>query len=414
MISKSSLDSPALENVSVGDMLPESWHKARLGELCSIITGKKDVNEGNPNGLYPFFTCARTPTRSDSYSFDTEAILIAGNGEVGKTHYYNGMFEAYQRTYVLTDFSISPRFLFFYLQTFAQDVLLKRKTGSTMPYIRKGDLIGFEVPVPPISEQAGIVTVLESVQHIKEACEQVIIATRQLKKSLLQYLFTYGPVPFDQADQVPLKETEIGLMPELWRFEGLGDHLELIRNGLTRMQNKDGVGFPITRIETISGDTINFAKAGFVEGLSEEEVAKFRLRQNDILFSHINSEPQLGRTAVYLGKPDVLIHGMNLLLLRAGKSMHPIFLDFVCQYLRRLGVFIGIASRAVGQSSINQGKLKALQVPIPSYEEQVEIAAQLATLDTKLSAEEARWTALNNLFQSLLYHLMTGKVRITE
>jgi len=269
------------------------------------------------------------------------------------------------------------------------------------------------VSVPPLPEQQAISSVLRTVQQAKEACERVIAATRQLKQSLLQYLFTYGPVPFDQADQVPLKETEIGLMPEPWRFEPLGDHLELIRNGLTRTQNKDGAGFPITRIETISGDTINPKKVGFVEGLSEEEVAKFRLRRNDILFSHINSEPQLGRTAIYLGKPDVLIHGMNLLLLRSGKSMHPIFLDFVCQYLRKLGVFIGIASRAVGQSSINQGKLKALQIPIPSCEEQVEVAAQLSAVEAKLAGEEARRDALDNLFKALLHHLMTGKVRVT-
>jgi len=53
-----------------------------LSSLCSIKTGKKDVNQGNPNGKYPFFTCARECTYSDEFSFDTEALLIAGNGDV--------------------------------------------------------------------------------------------------------------------------------------------------------------------------------------------------------------------------------------------------------------------------------------------------------------------------------------------
>ncbi|MDP2752322.1 MAG: N-6 DNA methylase, partial [Rhodocyclaceae bacterium] len=75
----------------------------KLGELCQIKTGKKDVNSGNENGEYPFFTCARKHTYSDDYSFDTEAILIAGNGDVGSVLYYSGKFEAYQRTYVLSD-----------------------------------------------------------------------------------------------------------------------------------------------------------------------------------------------------------------------------------------------------------------------------------------------------------------------
>lgn len=81
-----------------------TWQTKRLGDLCDIKTGKKDVNEGNPDGKYPFFTCAREHTYSDEYSFDTEALLVAGNGDVGHVSYYKGKFEAYQRTYVLSGF----------------------------------------------------------------------------------------------------------------------------------------------------------------------------------------------------------------------------------------------------------------------------------------------------------------------
>ena len=62
----------------------------KLSEVCSIKTGRKDVNEGSINGRYPFFTCAKEHTYSDLYSFDCEAILIAGNGAVGQTNYYKG------------------------------------------------------------------------------------------------------------------------------------------------------------------------------------------------------------------------------------------------------------------------------------------------------------------------------------
>ena len=88
------------------------WEVKRLGSLCNITTGDKDVNEGNPDGQFPFFTCSRSVTYSDSYSFDTEAILIAGNGDVGAVQCYSGKFEAHQRTCVLTDWvGIEGRFL---------------------------------------------------------------------------------------------------------------------------------------------------------------------------------------------------------------------------------------------------------------------------------------------------------------
>ena len=76
--------------------MKNGWKVQNLGELCCIKTGKKDVNQGNPNGAYPFFTCASKHTFSDTFSFDTEALLIAGNGDVGNVSYFKGKFEAYQ------------------------------------------------------------------------------------------------------------------------------------------------------------------------------------------------------------------------------------------------------------------------------------------------------------------------------
>ena len=101
----------------VFNSVPDGWIIKNLGHLCQIKTGKKDVNQGNPSGDYPFFTCAREHTYSDEYSFDTAALLIAGNGDVGHVQKYTGKFEAYQRTYVLSEFEeITQDYLFFVLE----------------------------------------------------------------------------------------------------------------------------------------------------------------------------------------------------------------------------------------------------------------------------------------------------------
>lgn len=73
----------------------------KLGNVCKIITGKLNANACSNNGKYPFFTCSQNESKIDYYAFDTKAIVIAGNGDIS-VKYYEGKFNAYQRTYVLT------------------------------------------------------------------------------------------------------------------------------------------------------------------------------------------------------------------------------------------------------------------------------------------------------------------------
>ena len=166
-----------------------------------------------------------------------------------------------------------------------------------------------------------------------------------------------------------------------WETVYLGDVLGYIGNGLTNKQNKVKDGYPVTRIETISDDYINTKKVGYVDALLTEKVEKYRLRYGDILISHINSDPQLGRSVIYKGMPELLLHGMNLLRMRADpEKLDPFFLDYIFRFYRNRGVFISIASRAVGQSSINQRRMTALTIPLPPLPEQRAIASVLGAI----------------------------------
>jgi type I restriction enzyme, S subunit len=302
-------------------------------------------------------------------------------------------------------------YLFYHL-IYSKKRLEEKGTGSTFKSINKGVLQQFPIVLPPLPEQQAIAHVLNTVRQAIEATEGVIAAARELKRSMMKHLFTYGPVPVHEADQVPLKETEIGEVPVEWEVGQLGEHLELIRNGITKKQNKDGFGYPVTRIETISEDIINPAKVGYIADASFTEVKKFKLRENDILFSHINSEPQIGRSVKYRGYPIMLLHGMNLLCLRTSSDLLPDYLNYLFSEYRSRGIFIRIAARAVNQSSINQGKMKALHIPLPKMDNQKRISEILTVLDNKIRIEEQRNLYLGDLFNSLLHHLMTGKVRV--
>jgi type I restriction enzyme S subunit len=166
-----------------------------LGDLCRIKTGQKDVNEGNPEGQYPFFTCAENHTFSDSYSFNTEALLVAGNGDVGKVEYFNGKFEAYQRTYVLDEFrGVTARYLYHILKSQLRKAVSSRKLGSTMPYIKKEMLTDYLVHVPTKSQQDEACKLFEDlttrVDTLARLYEQKVIAVEALKTSMMAWCFS--------------------------------------------------------------------------------------------------------------------------------------------------------------------------------------------------------------------------------
>ena len=193
-------------------------------------------------------------------------------------------------------------------------------------------------------------------------------------------------------------------LPDSWEKVNLGNALSYIGNGLTDKQNKVKDGYPVTRIETISDDCINADKVGYISTLPEDKIEKYRLYYGDMLVSHINSDPQLGRSVIYEGNPEFLLHGMNLLRMRANtKMLAPFFLNLIFRFYRNCGVFIALASRAVGQSSINQSRMKSLIIPLPPLPEQRAIAHVLQTIQEakaarqhELSLERERKAALMN------------------
>ena len=421
--------------------LPEEWGVVKLGDVAKFKNGINftrdqkgksgiltiDVfnmySEGiyvNPTNLYRV-----NKQINDDYLLRNGDILFVRSSLKREGVGWTSLFRETQEQVTFCGFvirarlksnNISPEFLTNYLRTNnAREDLIASSGKVAITNINQGMLGRVTVPLPPLPEQQKIAEVLSTVQQSKEKTDAVISATKELKKSMRRHLFTYGHVPAGETESVPLKETEIGLVPEGWEVVRLGDYLDVLRNGITKKQNKDGKGIPVSRIETISTSEINPQKVGYIVGLSDGEIEKYKLIGGDILFSHINSEPYLGNSAIYETEPKILIHGMNLLLFRTKSDLlNSKFLNYLFNYYRQKQTFIGIASRSVNQSSINQGKIKTLQIPLPSLPTQQKIAHILSTVDKKIEAEENKKKALDELFKSLLHNLMTGKVRVNH
>ena len=204
-------------------------------------------------------------------------------------------------------------------------------------------------------------------------------------------------------------------LPKGWKLTKLGNILCRMTNGLNIEQTDvcSIDSFPISRIETIANEKIDFSRVKYCTP-SIDQKQKYLLEDGDILFSHINSDKHLGKTAIYKDI-EPLIHGVNLLLLRCNSELYNSgMLNYLLRYYRYTGVFMGIAQRAVNQSSINQKKLSNLDIPLPALTEQKQIAEKLDKLfdqiETIKEASNKIPELLKNFRQQVLTYAVTGKL----
>ena len=162
----------------------------KLGDICKITTGKLDANAQVDNGLYPFFTCAEQPFKIDNFAFDTEALLISGNGaNLGYVNYYNGKFNAYQRTYVLDAFSENIQYIKWALKVLLPKRIAIEKSSSNTPYIVLSTLSDLRLPIPSKGNQCHMAELMQSLE--RKLSNQIALKSsyNMLKQYLLRQMF---------------------------------------------------------------------------------------------------------------------------------------------------------------------------------------------------------------------------------
>ncbi|HDZ8854925.1 TPA: restriction endonuclease subunit S [Aeromonas dhakensis] len=194
-------------------------------------------------------------------------------------------------------------------------------------------------------------------------------------------------------------------LPAGWEFTRVGSIINRISNGFSGVQNKEGNGFPLTRIESISESVINMGKVGYSPSIPHDKLNYYRLNQGDILLSHINSDLHVGKTAIFHGNHE-LYHGVNLLLIRTSCLVSYDYIDLVFNQLRLSGYFLSVAQHAIGQSSINQSIVQSVLIPLPPLDEQHRIVAKvkelMALCDQLEQQSEAQLAAHQMLVETLL------------
>jgi type I restriction enzyme S subunit len=274
--------------------------------------------------------------------------------------------------------------------------------------IRRTDFMAIKIPLPPLLEQRAIARVLSTIQNSIDTQSKIITAVREMKKSLMCHLFTYGIVPIKEAEKVPLKDTEIGLVPEHWEVVKLGEvvSFKLGRTPARQVSQywKPG-SFPWVSIADLNYGLITDTREKISEIGYKEIFKKHCIPKGTLLLSFklsIGKVGQLGMDAVHNEAIASVLPNET----RAKK-------EYLFYLLPTLD-FDKYLDQYMKGKTLNKDKLRIILVPLPPLPEQQEIARMLSATDEKIEAEERKKTSLRALFKTMLHLLMTGKVRIKD
>ena len=397
---------------------------SRLGWHLQIVTGKKDVNEGDPAGRYPFFTCSRTPTRSDHYSFDCEALLVAGNGEVGHTQYYVGRFEAYQRTYVLTNFTgLLPSYVRRYLEALLLNALANRRIGSVIDFIKLGDLRPLPIPVPPLPTQKAIADYLDkktaAIDALIDKKQKLLTLLAEKRAALINQAVTKGLDP-----SVPMKDSGIpwiGEIPAHWEVLSVRRVVQRIEQGWSPLcynQLAELGEWAVLKVGSVNGGTFRSSEHKALPA-ELQPIPSLEVQDGDLLMSRANTSELVGSTAVAIApRPRLLLCDKLYRIRLSSRCRNQFFALAMASAALRMQFEATSSGASSSMQNIGQERLRDFVMGVPPMKEQSAIEDAVAARTTNALAVEAKLTSqidrLQEYRQALITAAVTGQLDIEE
>lgn len=324
--------------------------KVKLGDLTKIKTGKLDANASLPNGIYPFFTCSKEPLQISTYSYDCECVLVAGNGDLN-VKYYNGKFDAYQRTYIIEDNgngNLYIPYLYYFMEEYVKE-LRKLSIGGVIKYIKLCNLTDALIEIPSIPEQEEIVKVFRKVASIKDMYKNQLEKLDELIKARFVELFG-----------------DLKTNPKSWKVVPFSDFAEIDGNMTTDYEKyADYPHIGIDSIEKGTGELKGYRTVredGIISG-------KYIFTPQHIIYSKIR--PNLNKVALPsfngLCSADaypILPNSQNcnrIFLATAMRSEY--FLEYILQFSSRTNL-----------PKVNRKEISGFHMPLPPLELQNQFA----------------------------------------
>lgn len=381
---------PGYKQTEIG-VIPKDWGITDIQNIANITTGAKNTQDKISDGDYPFFVRSQTVERINTYSFDGEAVLTAGDGVgTGKVfHYVNGKFDYHQRVYNIHNFSkiINGYFFYLYFSSNFYKRISQLTAKSSVDSVRREMIAYMKIPLPPTKEeQTAIATALSDMDSLISSLEQLIAKKRAVKQGAMQELLTPKVGVMKSIDSLLVKNI---IKPQIKNndmvvFIGMEDisqegivrnqHLlkySTIKKGLTFFQKHDVLVAKITPcFENGKGACLDKLETCFGFGSTEFHVLKVNHEHNNkFLFYHTQKQ----------------------------------------NFRKKLeSEMIGTA----GQKRVPLNAIKNYKIFVPSLSEQTRIATILSDMDSEIEKLEVELEKYKQIKQGMMQSLLTGKIRL--
>jgi len=419
--------------------LPEDWKVVRLGEVAQFQTGQREkggarTDQGiisvggehiTEDGQINFTSSPKYISREFFQNMATgkvnpgDILVVKDGARTGKSAFVRqvpptGM-AVNEHVFIIRvhdQNAVVPEYVAFWFRSKMAWDQIRSAYHGLIGGINRREVTKFLLGLPPLPEQRAIAHVLRTVQRAKEATEGVIAALKELKKSLMQHLFTYGPVPVAERERVRLQETEIGPIPARWRVERLGE-VALLERGLSWSKADEGSnGIGVLSIPDIltNGRLNPFPRVHLFKRVTSN---KLLVKDDILLVGSSGSVENVGRSGILREEPASPLAFASFTIRLRGKP-DALLQEFAFYLIQSSWIdFAHFSKRAAdGKYNLQLRQLQSAFIPLPPLAEQREIARMLQAVDAKIAAEERRRAALEELFETLLHLLMTAKLYV--
>ena len=333
------------------------------------------------NGKYDFFTSGIKKYKIDHYAFLGPALTIAGNGAtVGYMHYADGFFNAYQRTYVLTELLGDRTFLFSTINRKLQKKIQQEARAGNIPYIVLDMLTELDIYLPSLEEQIQIGNFFKQLDDTIALHQREFEKFKILRKAYLKHIFIDDTTQFRAEKTIP------------WEQRKLGEFVSSLRSGLSRMLDSEDIGLPVIRANNINNgyvDLENDIKYWYQIDPMGANTRNYLVAKDDILINFINSESRMGSAAIMRSIPSRdTIYTTNILRLRLTSDLDPYWFYIQTQSKLYLEYIKSISKVAVNQASFTTVEFKNFTFFCPSTKEQTQIGNFFKQLDDTIALHQ--------------------------